>query len=101
MTTKHTPTPWILDEERGKLMDADGEFVTHISLTRYVDERRDPEAEANAAFIVRAVNAHEKLVAALRTAHYYLHDMREPPNAGAGFAETLRAVDAALAKIRE
>ena len=62
----HTPTPWTLNAEREKIEDADGEFVTRLSLSRYHDDRADPIAEANAAFIVRACNSHDELVAALR-----------------------------------
>jgi hypothetical protein len=56
MNATHTPTPWTLNAEREKIEDADGEFVTRISLSRYHDDRADPIAEANAAFIVRACN---------------------------------------------
>jgi hypothetical protein len=67
MSAQHSPFPWSINRE-GRIDDADGEFVTFVSLQRgYVSSRKsDPIAEANAAFIVRAVNAHDELVAALR-----------------------------------
>jgi hypothetical protein len=63
--SEHTPTPWHIEQAR------DGHFMIHetegksgvheISLAHVKEER-------NAAFIVRAVNAHEELLATLRTA---------------------------------
>lgn len=57
--SKHTPGPWVLDG--GTIRDADKEFVSRVALTRYVDGRRDPEAEANAVLMAAA----PALVAAL------------------------------------
>lgn len=70
----HTPTPWFyrakifnngentdaLGSIRGPASDNDPWFIATVE--------HMPGAEANAAFIVRAVNAHEDLVAALRLA---------------------------------
>lgn len=65
--TEHSKLPW-------KLCGADGIYAgddrgTKIAATRgghtfHIDLCRE-EVEANAAFIVKACNAHEKLVAAL------------------------------------
>lgn len=68
-TSKHTPTPWMK-------ADFPGSFRTFISSTDgkllanayHMDDGGDETAEANAALIVRAVNSHEQLVAALRGA---------------------------------
>jgi hypothetical protein len=70
MDSRHTPTPWSLNEQTVKsppyeltvafcggaagCSGTDGRIITR------------QEAEANAALIVRAVNAHDDLVAALR-----------------------------------
>jgi hypothetical protein len=74
---KHTPTPWRviegnlikqdyttigLDETAGVLI---GSTRGHPSSGFYPTEE---EGAANAAFIVRAVNSHEQMVAALRDA---------------------------------
>ena len=61
----HTPGPWELDEgDDGDnfTIRADGEFVTRLTKSRYTDDRRDPEAYANAALIAAAPD----LLAALR-----------------------------------
>jgi hypothetical protein len=60
----HTPTPWQLLERDGggyKLADDSGEFISFLCSSRYPDDDEDPEAEANAAFIVTAVNALNEL----------------------------------------
>jgi len=67
MTTPHTPTPWFQDgsairEEASDLIvcrASDGGHLTEVLLT-------GDQIEANAAFIVRAVNAHDDLVKALK-----------------------------------
>jgi len=55
-TGQHTPTPWDLQTLRVSLVPV------MIRVNGYIKET----AEANAAFIVRAVNAHDELVKALR-----------------------------------
>jgi len=75
MNATHQPTPWELHNEGEKIEDADGEFVTRLSFSRYYDDREDPIAEANAAFIVTACNAHDDLVRALR---YVLERINTP-----------------------
>ena len=65
----HTPTPWIRRESKSDVIwieDGNGRVVMHNSSVK------DPEDQANAAFIVRAVNAHEELLAALHEARYLL-----------------------------
>ena len=58
MTGKHTPTPWVIF--KAGIGEENGDGIA--SLWREGDER-----EANAALIVRAVNAHEALVEALES----------------------------------
>ena len=71
MTTQHTPTPWKVlqagDPSGVPRVTSDKGGVAVICVNRYMGEK-GPSAEesANAAFIVRACNAHDELVAALR-----------------------------------
>lgn len=61
-STQHTPTPWeIHNRPNGSL------WITNNGRTVYDSEAPDvwPLSPANAAFIIRAVNAHDELVAAL------------------------------------
>ncbi len=55
---EHTPTPWRIDDE-GNICANDGADF------RWVAEPRG-RSKANAAFIVKACNAHDGLVKALR-----------------------------------
>lgn len=64
--SKHTPTPWAMDDTR-LLIRSGGHLVAEAfrdCLKSIAD--REAEAQANAAMIVRAVNAHDALVEALR-----------------------------------
>lgn len=61
--TKHTPTPWVNNGE-GIIVCNDGDVFT-MSTTLLDDKER----EANAAFIVKAVNCHDELVEALEIAY--------------------------------
>ena len=68
MNMKHTPTPWIL-VYGDVIRNMDGERVADCDTTA-LDTRPRPPIEkdkANAAFIVRACNAHGDLVAALES----------------------------------
>lgn len=87
MTTsqQHTPTPWTVSLADGKAIgqtDSGDELV-------YANSRED------AAFIVRAVNAHEELVAALRACEAY---MSTAPIFD-GYLKAVDAARAALAKV--
>jgi len=70
-TATHTPTPWRVGghcqpfQIVHSVRIANGTFVNDS--VAYVPETRE-EYEANAAHIVRCVNAHDRLVAALRIA---------------------------------
>lgn len=59
----HTPTPWRQSEINPMyvLDDARGEIIAECQ-PHYVDKK----SKENAAFIVRAVNAHDELLAALK-----------------------------------
>lgn len=76
-TMNHTPTPWVLDVSR---VDDDG-AVPPVILDRtgmliamlgYMDGKDARNCDTNAAFIVRAVNAHDELVAAAKEALDYI-----------------------------
>lgn len=58
MSDKHTPTPWMLDKGSLEIIGAHGETVVYgLNST-----------PADSEFILRAVNAHEELLAALKLA---------------------------------
>ncbi len=62
---KRTPTPWSLDEGRPgcfEICAADTLSIIAETLSKGVRDK------ANAAYIVRAVNAHEKMLSALKFA---------------------------------
>lgn len=58
MTTKHTPTPWELNDSKD---------IVQIYSTKVIHESRLPSNSdrANAAFIVKAVNERQGLIEAL------------------------------------
>ena len=66
---EHTPTPWAPDKY-GQLRGSNGVPVNtkRLGLSQELGGSPSPEAEANAAFIVKCVNLHGELVAALRKA---------------------------------
>lgn len=71
----HTALPWTFepltcDDDRGMgyISGADGREISHHG----VSERWKHENLANAAFIVRSVNCHEELVAALKIAKKFM-----------------------------
>jgi hypothetical protein len=66
-TPKHTPTPWTYERNGrdvyfGKKPEAPEGYTAYLigsSCVGKLANRKDANAEANAEFIVRAVNAHE------------------------------------------
>ena len=81
-TAKHTPTPWIakLGEynftgpENGRAIMDSTNGIRICDVDSKANQKRndykcaDPERDANAAFIVKAVNSHEALVEACQEA---------------------------------
>ena len=66
----HTPTPWktgnAFDCARDHAISADGNLIARVMGNGYpIGTGWSPESAANADLIVRAVNAHDALVAAL------------------------------------
>lgn len=125
MAMKRTPTPWLIQDNRD-LNDAiwigaehpEVGFVSHAEV-RSGGSEADAlgDMEANAAFIVKAVNCHDALVESARClAHQYagLSDdfldeiAQEKPTSGfitgthgplnAGLAQAIKAARVALAK---
>lgn len=73
MTTSHTPTPWIAKFD--EVIGANDRSVAVCG----VELNENAIDQANAAFIVKAVNAHEALVAALeRASNWFERDMTLP-----------------------
>ena len=58
--SKHTPTPWTVAKHERGLVRAQGRTIV------VVRETGNQDIDANAEFIVRACNAHEDLLAALK-----------------------------------
>lgn len=93
----HTPTPWHTYERNPCAIGAGPkESPLHLlSIMRQAGatEEQDAQQDANAAFIVRACNSHDALVAALKTIaceHYesaqYARDVARAALAKAGAA---------------
>lgn len=68
----HTPTPWSLSERFPEILGAPetGVIVARMPVWDF-SAVRPSEGVANAAHIVRCVNAHDQLVAAARAAMAY------------------------------
>lgn len=80
MTNQHTPTPWEFDKEHSAIIDKNG-----MGIAGNVDD-------ADAAYIVKAVNCHEELVEALQAI------MRPEESRFANMREINAAINNALAK---
>lgn len=93
---KATPTPWSIGLGEGQ----DGAF--YIRSGRKTVAKLDTESslsdEANAALIVRAVNSHERLVAALKAA---LPILENPSQGDHWFNEGAEQLQAALTAARQ
>jgi hypothetical protein len=74
----HTPTPWMVIQNDGAYVKEDQfakfridtapESGRDVAVALVITDTPELDNEANAAFIVRAVNAHDDLVAALEAA---------------------------------
>lgn len=87
-------TPWHVDPSRGPgysldIDDEDGRGVAVVYGT-------DAEAEANAAFIVRACNSHEKLLAAAKEALMILSELLCDLEDDRGEADCVRRLEEAI-----
>jgi len=63
----NTPTPWVIEPNGScfNVLRESGGSGHHLILVG-MEYNQEGEHEANAVFIVRAVNAHEKLLAAVK-----------------------------------
>lgn len=97
--TRHTPTPW---EQNGHFVESyGGPDVCEVGIKNEHGQHNNEEAEANAAFIVTAVNAHEELVKACQNT---VEHLRSKLNTGltvakaCGMQSVLVEIEQALAK---
>jgi hypothetical protein len=79
---EHTPTPWELIDERQ--IYAGEKLLAEVTDTAEGLEGSCAEADANAAFIVRAVNCHAELLSACAAAlqDLLLHSRNDPGRCG-------------------
>jgi hypothetical protein len=99
--TQHTPTPWHVNkDDPAAIFNSMGGYVTRID-GNAVQTRA--AIEANAAHIVRCVNAHDELVAALNTAVQCmeLEARMINPSAAEAWAHPIKQARAALAKVQK
>lgn len=68
----HTPTPWMVRPDSREIWSAmlseSNRMVAQVAAAPFAPYPTSAEGNANAAFIVRAVNAHDDLVKALEEA---------------------------------
>lgn len=110
--TEHTPTPWGIERTRDTMwigpMRPDGHKVASIVFyvhrgPDYIDEH-NMRAEANAEFIVNAVNSHDEMLAALKDAKDTIHacDAGDPTTetgwANDDLLDVWKACDAAISR---
>lgn len=93
--TKHTPTPWGIS---GNLLVSGDRHVQNNRVGATFNYRGN--AKANAAFIVRAVNAHEALVAALAEVMEWIANWHPDFTDDPEWSDTRQKVDAALSLAR-
>lgn len=69
MSTQHTPTPWVVSAPGIITSPKAMQDIGHVCYTG-----TDGGTDANAAFIVRACNAHDEMAAALREVRDLVHE---------------------------
>lgn len=74
---KHTPTPWARCAPDDCAIMANREIIATTFQGRDDYEENYERREADAAFIVRAVNAHDALVEALEKAHSFIWSLSD------------------------
>lgn len=105
--SEHTPTPWHegptcaihqtfeRDDVVTEIVDRDGVFVACVN-------HPNPQHEANASYIIRAVNSHDTLVKALREVREDYRELLRHSTSNEEADEIddmLQVVDAALATV--
>ena len=96
---KHTPTPWVLGPNGLDIRD--GKHEDKIVTVDYVDHIASEQQEANAAHIVKCVNAHDGLVEALRLAYKDIIKAHETKLWKDETARTVGLIEAALKLAQE
>jgi hypothetical protein len=92
MTQKHTPTPWSY-KKGSQLITYGSAMVAHVYAggDNVVGQSRKETREANAEFIVRAINVHDELVKALLKINQldgHIHSVEDASNiAGTALAK--------------
>lgn len=103
MDTKHTPTPWhsISHSWAHTSIIADASTIALLDIEDEATEDNQEELEAlkvaNAEFIVRACNAHDQLVAAVKLAKEFEQHAGGTHLPARAWFELHAALDAALA----
>ena len=93
---RHTALPW--KQRALRLEDGARNVIAHCIITRWEGLTPKPQvAEANAAFIIRAVNCHEELLSTLRLLVGYLRNTEHWP-IKADHLGYLQSGDAAIQK---
>jgi hypothetical protein len=102
--SKHTPGPWRAfanggddTDPRKLIICAKGGFDNDWHMIAQADYGfpNDGDPEANAAFIVRACNAHDDMLAALKAFHAFA---TEAPGLGLQWRSIVKKAEAAIAK---
>ena len=70
--TEHTPTPWKVIHGKFIIVSCNEEELGYYSIAEIADVVPKCPTLANAEFIVKACNSHEKLVEALKLAQWHL-----------------------------
>jgi hypothetical protein len=100
--TEHTPTPWYADPDLRDGMEWNIHIVQHDDPNmRVCFMTSDGPSEANAAFIVKAVNAHGELVAAARKALNYIENTESELGIKLASGDALRAALGVVEQVKE
>lgn len=95
---KHTPTPWQVTEPADKMR---GVTIRAVYPSKPIAEMwwNGDDPEANAEFIVMAVNVHDELVAVVEACNDALHHIRFDGDLFPELAKAARMARAVLAKL--
>lgn len=96
-TVKHTPTPWATNGKRVENRDEHG----IVNDGWIICDCDGPDAEANAALIVRALNSHEALIEALEAQEIWEADVILNADWRSGRAHLSQDQHDALSKVQD
>lgn len=100
-TNAHTPTPWeVGDLDHNGQRIVRGEHIEICTCWHHCVGSIEKEMEANAAFIVKAVNSHDALVAALPAIFHALEETLGFASLSPGARENVEFVIAELAALK-